>query len=81
MSIFRNKATLQTIALILPLLIVASPSTDAADGQREKAEKPAETRQGTQPKSTPRESGRSDRNFTPREKISAGKPVSFPTDI
>lgn len=81
MSIFRNRASLRAIAMILPLLTMASPPLDAAEGQREKAEKPAETRQSTQPESPPRQSGGSGRNFVPKEKISAGKPVSFPTDI
>ena len=81
MSTFRIRASLQTIALILPFLIMASPPLDAAEGQREKAVKPSETRQSTESKGTKRESGKAGRKFVPKEKISAGKPVSFPTDI
>lgn len=81
MSILRTKETLRSFAVFLPVLLLALPSANAAEGQKEKLKKPTETRQSTQPKTTPQAAGKPDRNFTPREKVSAGKPVSFPTDI
>lgn len=81
MSIFRNRASVPAIALVLPFLMLASSPLGAAEGQQDKVEKPAETRESTQPRRPPRANGRSGGIFVPKEKISAGKPVSFPTDI
>lgn len=85
MSIFRNNVTRFLATLLLPILML-SPSTGyAQDKQKEKANKPAENRNIVRPessKSSPRDDNRGpERTFIPREKISAGKPVSFPTDI
>lgn len=84
MSNFRNKMT-QIAAVLLFLLMVLAPSTgDALDGQEKKINNPEESQKvirSDNKKSTPEEERRQDRTFIPREKISAGKPVSFPTDI
>jgi hypothetical protein len=79
MSIFRNSGALATIFTIVMLVLVAPVAAVAAEKQG--AGKPAETRRPVQPvvKAPVRKPSKG--VFKPKEKISAGKPVSFPSDI
>jgi hypothetical protein len=78
MSIFRNSSALATIIATVMLVLIA-PAANAAE--KPEAGKPAETRRPVQPvvKAPIRKPSKG--VFKPKEKISAGKPVSFPSDI
>jgi hypothetical protein len=78
MSIFRNRTIL---AVVVMLGMIGAPLVNAAAADEKKSPKPAETRQPSQrdvktPVRNPPQSV-----FKPKEKISAGKSVSFPSDI
>lgn len=78
MSIFRNSWALAAIP-VAAMLIAVAPIAGAAD-KRETA-KPADTRPPPQQGGKARIPQPPKAVFKPKEKVSAGKPVSFPSDI
>ena len=78
MSTFRNRTLL---VMVIILGMIGAPVLDAAAADEKKSEKPPETRQSQKqgaktPARPPPKSV-----FKPKKKISAGKSVSFPSDI
>lgn len=78
MSIFPNKRLITAVAVPV-MLVCTAPVTLAAE--KPDTTKPTETRQTQQKgaKAPARKPAKS--VFKPKEKVSAGKPVSFPSDI
>ena len=81
MSTFRNKILRAAVLLILPLLATVVSAPRAGGEQKKQAEKPTISQSIDQKKIKSKDRIRPDRKFIPSVKVSAGKPVSFPTDI
>ena len=61
--------------------VYASAMVVPAGAQEKKAEQKVKTQRKGAKKSSSRQRKQKLRRFVPKDKVSAGKPVSFPTDI
>jgi hypothetical protein len=73
------RQTAVVVLLLLGAAVVSPPQ--AAEPEKNQPGKLTKPESGDRPKTKSEDTKRSDRIFVPSEKISAGKPVSFPTDI